>query len=156
MADGEGLLDLQGADRKCLQEPVVARREFPGRPPRGRQGDRIEELARIEPGDDLVVVAPDRDFLPPDAPDPIDDVIGVRPVADEVAQDDDPVESLPADAGQDCRERLVVRMDVGEDEVARSFYGRSGRARASSARSTRSAAVSIDSSVTGTQTDAIL
>ena len=76
--------------------------------------------------------------------------VGFGAVADEVAEDDDAVESLaPARAREHRREGLVVGVDVGEDQIAHrcstDLDFRADSAGLESASSTRSAASSIDS-----------
>jgi hypothetical protein len=117
VADRECRLDLDRSDGQRLEVVEVSRRQLLGGPARRREGNRVEELTRVEPAHDLVVVAPDGHLLAADAPDPVDHVVRVRAVAHEVAQDHDAVETLAPHAREHRGERLVVRMDVRKDQV---------------------------------------
>src|SRR5262245_45390775 len=61
VANRESLLDLERTHGQALQELPVTDRQLFGRPARGRERDGIEEIPGIESGDDLVVVAANRD-----------------------------------------------------------------------------------------------
>jgi hypothetical protein len=117
VADGDGLLDDLGALLQPDQEVEVLPGDRLLGPEDGRRGDGIEGLDGVEPGDRLVVVAPD-DGQGLEGQDLLDDLVRRGPVADEVAEKEVVVDPLLLDGLEDRVEGLEVAVDVGEDQVA--------------------------------------
>ena len=76
-----------------------------------RRASWLKAVDLVAPDRRRVMVAADADRL--DVGQPADDAVGIRPVADHVAEMPDGVDR--ADRGQDGVERDEIRMDVGQD-----------------------------------------
>ena len=91
---------------------------FPGQrllgPLGGAAGYRVEIFEREQPATRTIVVAANE--YRTKAANPLDDFIGIGRVADRVAEVPDSV--MRRCGGEDCFQRVKVRMNVGQDESA--------------------------------------
>src|SRR5436305_3588944 len=124
------------------------------RPEGGVLGGVVEALAVIGAGGHAVVIAADVELRAVHLAHDIEDLVRLRAVADEVAEADDLLVLLAADAVHHRAQGLDVRVEIADDEgphapiLARTLFGSSRRR-----RSTISAIVS--SSRTSRATSAI-
>jgi hypothetical protein len=117
VADLNGVVDHPGPGRKRAQVlAILAAERFEG-PVGGEPGDVVERAAVLQSAGGLVVVAADHGERLERA-DAIDDAVGLRSVADEVAEDEDLVPAARGSRVEDAVERVGVRVDVGQDQVA--------------------------------------
>ncbi len=116
MGDCEGLVHHDGPLGQRLQPLEIGPRELAPRPHRGFQGDPVEHLAVLDSGADLVVVAPDsNEGL--QGPEQVHRLVGIGAVAHQVPEEHDLVPAFAPHEGQDGPQRLLVRVDVGQNEV---------------------------------------
>src|SRR5439155_26486422 len=70
-----------------------------------------------DPAGDLIVIAAyDRQRFK--RPHPLDDLVRIGPVADDIPEHERPVVPSRARIGETCLERFQIRVNVGEDEIA--------------------------------------
>ena len=117
MADLHHIVDEDGTVREIAQPFAILRREHIQRPARRALGDRVEPLSLFQAARNLVVIAADdRDRL--QRLYAFNDRVGVGAIAHEIAQHESGVERTSARVGKTGVERLEVRVNVGQDEVA--------------------------------------
>ncbi len=117
VADFEQLIDDQRA-RRQLRQPVavVVAQRFVG-PADGGPGHGVEGVGGLESGAHLVVIAAD-DGVRLQAADAIDDGVRVGAVAHQVAEHQDALVGNLAGGVEHGLERLEIRVDVTQDQVA--------------------------------------
>ncbi len=115
MTDLRHLVDEDGAGAQIRNATAVLGCERLECPERGHRGHFIEVMGRFKTGGDLVVIAANRDIRV-HGEHAIDDLIGARPIADEVAQDDQALVRLSRHGGYHGLERFDIGVDVTEDE----------------------------------------
>ncbi len=111
--DEEEVVERRG-ERQPFEEGAVSLRQSRPRP---LDGDlRILRHARAAPQRGLVMVSHDGDGALLHQPrNPLDAVLGIGPVADDVAEDGHPVDVGRSHAREHGLESLAVAMDVGQD-----------------------------------------
>ena len=86
------------------------------RPERGVLGHVVESDAVFETGRDAIVIAADVELSRAHRAHRVEHLIRLRAVADEIAEADDVIVFLPADAIHHGAQRLCVRMQIADDE----------------------------------------
>src|SRR5438270_6132624 len=114
------------------EEMAVAGGEVIARPERGGFRGVVETFGVVEAGGDAVVIAADVELRRLHRAHRVEDLVRLRAVADEIAETNDLIELLAADAVHDRAQGLGVRMQIADDERAHVRAPRDGPRRVGS------------------------
>jgi hypothetical protein len=110
-------IDEDGTHRQCDKPlSILVRQRFEHPVSRGTRG-RVKALGLIHAQGDLVVVAPD-DGLRVECANRLNDLVRIRPIADDVAKNERLVVASSPRVLQACIQSFEVRVNVSQQQIA--------------------------------------